>query len=539
MAKDNWDDGVYMSDGTTLKSGMYNWCLSCHDDNPHTTPQNESAYIEGVYAPNIAGDENNGNNYGFNISGHNSNGREAVGCLSCHDANKKHIDGNPRTYEVDETPNPDVVIHPYCDSYRLKDIGGQPSMKLPRPMYEYGALPINHWKDFALCFSCHDRYEVISGYAYTNFRRSNVNAHLYHLITYAIYYDSDWDRRADSTGSCIHCHNVHGSLTKAMIRHGELISEPGVNKVPALNFAYLDPPSPGTRNPSTVLKDSIGGDMAYAGLYLSQNGVCNACHFAISYLRTPYLGPKLIDPKADPDTVPNDGSGSTLISAYVLDPDGDFNPPITGSIKIDLSAIGGSSNQDMYDDGPAGGHGDVTAGDGIYSFRKSVPNGTSDLAKSLTITVTDGASQTDHADALLKVIEPGCIYIDNLEGSFTGVPADWISSTTVPGYYPPDYQYHYSGTGSDTFTWTITSSGKYEVFARWTEHSNRAPNAQYTIYHDGVGSPTIKTRDQRYHGGEWNSLDTYTFDGLGDRVELVENASGIIVADAIKLKPQP
>ena len=236
MGLDNWDD-VYESDGETLRSGQDNWCLSCHDDDPDTV-DNESSLIQGVYAPNIAGDENNGDTYGFNITGHKIN------CLDCHVADKEHIDGEHRTYEVanDGQANQEVV-NPYLDGYRLPD----GSMRVPAPA---GAAVIDV-SDYGLCFECHNPDEVLGedldqdDVSQTNFWDSAPqvtaigNAHNYHVRVGSLRGDTDWDGVVDARETCISCHTVHGSPT-GMLRNGQLISTPGTtDKVPALNFTYV------------------------------------------------------------------------------------------------------------------------------------------------------------------------------------------------------------------------------------------------------------------------------------------------------------
>ena len=94
--------------------------------------------------------------------------------------------------------------------------------------------------------------------------------------------------------------------------------------------------------------------------------------------------------------------------------------------------------------------------------------------------------------------------------------------------------------GTDTFTWTpsITTSGTYEVWARWTDGSSRADDATYTVYHDAGSTPVEK--DQRYSGGTWVSLGTFDFDGVGtEKVQVGQRASGIVIADAIWWELQP
>jgi hypothetical protein len=147
-----------------------------------------------------------------------------------------------------------------------------------------------------------------------------------------------------------------------------------------------------------------------------------------------------------------------------------------------------------------------------------------------TLRVTDDAILSCQGD------EQNDLIVDNADGTFDGT---WGTSSWAPGYYGTDYHYHDAGAGTDTFTWTlpITAAGTYEVFARWTEDPSRAPDATYTIYHDDGSTPV--SVDQRSGGGAWNSLGTYSFDGVDDYVELVQNASGVVIADAIMLGALP
>lgn len=618
---------------------------------------------QGTYAPNVLGDNTT---YGFYVTGHKIN------CLSCHSAIKNHIDGAHRTY--------DAGVTPYSDSYRLKEIDGQPAMNLPRPTYPPNTDPLLHGDDFALCFDCHNRYEVLSetpgDVSNTNFWNEDAsigNSHNIHLGIGWSHFDSDWDGVAESTESCIACHNVHGSPTKVMIRHGELISTPDTtDKVPALNFGYqvpcteataiwsapagdyyvyarwsqdtgdyyshsskyivnynggsssfeqtenqhvnsgqwnqlgsgtyhftttdsvvlscegaegyliadavgwdsdgafeddwdsdgiLDPEvvvdnnaasylpaiwpnsdyapgyhgddyqylDPKTPDPEATVEQSVGGKMSYAGAVISQNGVCRACHGPIAYSRPPFLGPNVLSPDADPGTVSPDGVTKVLFTVATLDHDDNLD-----SVMIDLSTIGGSSTQAMFDDGT---NGDNQADDGIYSYQITIPVSTDTGMHYLLVTATDDDALTSENTILLMVTIPGVIIVDNLDegASYTGV---WLTSSWAPGYYGTNYHYHKPGTvgGDDTFTWTptITTSGQYEVFARWTSDPNRAPDATYTVYHDAGN--TLVPVDQRTNGGQWNSLGIYTFDGTNDYVELVENSgtNAYVVADAIK-----
>ena len=129
--------------------------------------------------------------------------------------------------------------------------------------------------------------------------------------------------------------------------------------------------------------------------------------------------------------------------------------------------------------------------------------------------------------------------MDNTDAG-TSYEGSWPASTSDPGYYGADYQYHLAGSGTDYFRWTpsINLAGTYEVSALWTSATDRAPDATYTVHHDGGSTPVSK--DQQHDGGLWISLGTFSFDALGDEyVELVENPNGMVIADAIKWELQP
>jgi hypothetical protein len=75
------------------------------------------------------------------------------------------------------------------------------------------------------------------------------------------------------------------------------------------------------------------------------------------------------------------------------------------------------------------------------------------------------------------------------------------------------------------------------VYVRWVDHSNRASDAPYTINYNG-GSETLYV-DQRVDGCDWYQLGTGTYPfavGTSGSIVLSEAASGVLIADAIKLE---
>jgi hypothetical protein len=265
-AKPNWLAGIYEPNGNTLKEDKGDWCKTCHDAG--------SAVVKGVAAPNVLGDNAT---YGFDVSGH---GRPQINgtCLGCHDPSQKHADHESRTYQAD--------LDNYVEGYRLAT-----DMHIPR-FNTYGL------EDFQLCFNCHNYDKIFGGLS--NFRDESKQKllHYYHLgdLFKTIYsWDSDWDGEIDSVVSCPACHNIHGSPSPAMARHGELISTPGTtDKVPALDFRwYLE---------DNVTETSALSESRYGGLLcgvigdLSFNDVCYGCHETgrVSYDRMPAGVPTLV-----------------------------------------------------------------------------------------------------------------------------------------------------------------------------------------------------------------------------------------------------
>ncbi len=80
------------------------------------------------------------------------------------------------------------------------------------------------------------------------------------------------------------------------------------------------------------------------------------------------------------------------------------NPPSSNiAVTANLSAIGGSSSQQLFDDGT---NGDATAGDGIFSFLANVSSGTGAGAKSLAFTVSDDQARSSNGAIALTIQPP-------------------------------------------------------------------------------------------------------------------------------------
>lgn len=269
-AKPNWLHGVY--DGGSLRPDLEHWCDTCHDSG--------TSVVDGVQAPDVVGDNFS---YGYNVSGHGRNPQNYVPCLDCHtvacpDSSYEHCDGEPRTYTA--TPGGSN----YVPGYRLKA-----PMNIPRDWARPGQAT-----DYALCLNCHDSAALFDtgGLMMTNFRNDiswvfpSKNLHYLHLIegpfSHGPLWDSDWNGANfnDSPASCPACHNVHGSPTPKMTRHGELM---GLGSV-GLDFRWYE------QDFLTQTGSLAESRWGAAELSYSANRICVGCHGTYSdrYFRLPY-----------------------------------------------------------------------------------------------------------------------------------------------------------------------------------------------------------------------------------------------------------
>jgi len=328
----------------------------------------------------------------------------------------------------------------------------------------------------------------------------------------------------------------------------------------------------GNRNPYAKLRNTTAGNMQYS-VSFTTNHLCNDCHSSEYYGRYLQLGPKVLDRAATPATVPPDGKIIALLTARVIDPNNDPQ----GYVTIDLSSIGGSVVQTMYDDGT---NGDVTVNDNIFSFETTVPETTDFGVKHFIVTATDPGSFNDSTGIIkLEVLTEGMIIVDDPETTFTpdcAVPAGYPDQppSGTPPYGEPDEQWAYWWGESDqygnafryitregetgksghrawngTATWApdLPSAETYHVYAWWVANSDkyRSADVTYTI-HDNTGTPKEVHMNQTTDSGKWNLLGTFEFDaGTSGYIELDNNCTqapssgGVtcVIADAVMFVP--
>jgi hypothetical protein len=95
----------------------------------------------------------------------------------------------------------------------------------------------------------------------------------------------------------------------------------------------------------------------------------------------------------------NDGQIQVVLTARVTHPEG---AGFLAGVIANLSAVGGGASQPLHDDGI---NGDAVSGDGVYSFRTTIPSTTPARAYSLTVKATDEIGFSGFGSILLDVIE--------------------------------------------------------------------------------------------------------------------------------------
>ncbi len=92
------------------------------------------------------------------------------------------------------------------------------------------------------------------------------------------------------------------------------------------------------------------------------------------------------------------------------------NPTSTGiSVAVNLSSIGGLSTQPFFDDGT---HGDVTAGDSVFTYQTTIAGGTAPGPKALPFTVTDAQLRSGSGSIALTIAPPTVtLAIHDIQGS--------------------------------------------------------------------------------------------------------------------------
>ena len=116
----------------------------------------------------------------------------------------------------------------------------------------------------------------------------------------------------------------------------------------------------------------------------------------------------------------------------------------------------------------------------------------------------------------------------------------WTASTSTAGYNGANYLHDnntYKGTKSVQFTPTLSESGTYNVYMRWTSGANRASNVPVDIVKSDGTTATV-TVDETVNGAQWNLLGTYNLAKANASATIrTTGTNGYVIADALRFTP--
>ncbi|MEO6035701.1 MAG: immunoglobulin domain-containing protein, partial [Verrucomicrobiota bacterium] len=128
------------------------------------------------------------------------------------------------------------------------------------------------------------------------------------------------------------------------------------------------------------------------------------------------------------------------------------------------------------------------------------------------------------------------IILDNTNSAVT-FAGTWGTSVNVSGFYGSNYRFanNADALATATFAPSISTAGKYDVYAWYTAGSDRSSNAPFAISYSG-GSNTFRV-NQKINGGAWNRVASglpFT-NGNSGFVRLSNRASNtVVIADAVQ-----
>lgn len=134
------------------------------------------------------------------------------------------------------------------------------------------------------------------------------------------------------------------------------------------------------------------------------------------------------------------------------------------------------------------------------------------------------------------------IVVDNLDTTGVTITGAWDESGATPGFFGPNYLHNQgdgNGSKSVRFTPDLPAAGEYDVYLRWTSHSNRSKTVPVDVI-SAEGTSTIVV-DQQKNGSTWFLLKRAQFSS-GKNGSVVVRTTGTtsgtyVIADAARWVP--
>ncbi|MGI8907637.1 MAG: N-acetylmuramoyl-L-alanine amidase [Candidatus Sumerlaeaceae bacterium] len=131
---------------------------------------------------------------------------------------------------------------------------------------------------------------------------------------------------------------------------------------------------------------------------------------------------------------------------------------------------------------------------------------------------------------------PPDVIVDNSQAGFS-VIGSWATGTSAADKYGADYRYRSASAVTEPATWAYTAAQtrSYQVYAWWSQGTNRSASAPYDI--STAGGTVRVNKNQQTGGGSWQSLGIFNINAGANTVKLScwTTTGYIVLADAIKV----
>jgi hypothetical protein len=149
------------------------------------------------------------------------------------------------------------------------------------------------------------------------------------------------------------------------------------------------------------------------------------------------------------------------------------------------------------------------------------------------VRATSAAGSSANSNEANALTWPADMIIDNNQAGFTA-SANWTLSTSAADKLGADYRFHNTAAVSDVAKWTfsVPQSRNYQIYAWWSQGTNRSTTAPYIL-----PDATTVSKNQQTGGGAWQSLATKALTAGSNVVQLScwTTTGFVVIADGVKL----
>ena len=221
-------------------------------------------------------------------------------------------------------------------------------------------------------------------------------------------------------------------------------------------------------------------------------------------------------------------------------------PPVLSNIQVSTAnttaTISWTTNKPadsgvQYELVPSGGPGTAYLSQRTLSHSVALSNLLSGRVYKIVISSEDDCGARADSEPLYILTRTGQpTVIDNVDAGFS-VSGTWSTGTTAVDRYGTNYRFastSTTGTSTATWSWQPTQTGVCNVYAWWSQGTNRSTQAKYTV--TCLAGQATYTVNQQASGGRWNLLGTYALvagETVTVRLSNIAPSGYVVIADAV------